>query len=582
MQRLRQIQYLFCLVILLISCRTEIPERSNISEINIRLKKDPLQLNPVFNPTSTAREVFQYLYLPICDYHPTSNKLVPILIEKIPDGVIVKEGPNAGLISYDFRFKSDAKWHDGKPITAQDYAFTLKSVLVPSSNAAVWRVLIEQIKDIKLYESDDKRMTVFMNADFMLSKETALTSYVLPRHIHDPENTLSKIDYKKFTSDNTDISENVGIKSFVEKFNSPVFTRDSINNSGPYKLTSWVTNQSIVLEKKENYWGSKYDDNPFFQAGSNKLIFKIIPDENNAVTALKNKELDIMTFSNSANFNDLKENPNFNSDFVFYTPQQMSYNYIALNNEREELKDNRVRKALAHLVNIQWVIDSIDYGYGTRTIGHFNPTRSYYNQDLKPVEYSIEKAKSLLDEAGWSDTNNDGTRDKALGGNQLELELDLIISGSVLTENIGILMSDAAKQAGIKINLIRKKGSLLRKEHIRPRDYDMFTYGVNQDMAPDDPYSRFHSSESESGGNNYFNYNNSEADQIMEQIRMERNEASRDKLYKELQTLMYTDQPIIFLYSPKLKFVANRDFEAAASSKRPGYLANTFKQKVKS
>jgi len=582
MYRLRQIQYLFCLTVLLLSCRTEIKERPNISEINIRLKKDPLQLNPVFNPTSTAREVYQYLYLPICDYHPTSNELVPILIEKIPDGVIEENGPNAGLISYDFRFKADAKWHDGRPITAHDYAFTLKSVMVPNSNAGAWRVLIEQIKDIKLYESDPKRMTVYMNPDFMLSKETAMTSYVLPQHIHDPEKVLSSFDYKKIAFGENEIGENQKIESFLTAFNSPVFTRDSINNSGPYEITSWVTNQSIVLEKKSNYWGAKYSDNPFFQSGSNRIIFKIIPEEINALTALKNGELDVMTFSRSSNFNELRENPTYKDDYVFYTPQMMSYNYIALNNQREELKDNRVRKALAHLVNIQWVIDSIDYGYGTPTIGHFNPTRSYYNKDLQPVDYNIDKAITLLDQAGWKDNDSDGIREKLINGKNLDLELDFIISGSSLTENIGILMSDAAKQAGIKINLIRKKGSLLRKENIGPRDYDMFTYRVNQDMAPDDPYSRFHSSSSGPNGNNFFGYNNPDADLLMEKIRMEKDEALRDKLYKELQVIMYEDQPIIFLYSPKLMFVANNDFDAKATSKRPGYMANTFKQKVKS
>ena len=310
------------------------------------------------------------------------------------------------------------------------------------------------------------------------------------------------------------------------------------------------------------------------------MIFKIIPDENTAITSLKNKDIDVMTFRSSANFNDLQKDKLYSSAYNFYTPGRYSYYYLGLNNRTPVLENKQVRRALAHLVDVQYLIDSVEYGNGTRTIGHFNPAKNYYASDINPIEFSVEKARNLLHDEGWLDTNGNGILDKKINGTLQELEFSLLTTGSNLTENIGILFKDAATKAQVKINLEAKKSNLIRKENIGPRNFDIAALAISQDVAPDDPFTRWHSSMDISGGHNITGFRNSNADNLMEQIRDEKNVSTRNKLYHDLQEIMFREQPAIFLYSPKLMIAINKDINAFATSARPGYMANTFTHKI--
>jgi len=181
--------------------------------------------------------------------------------------------------------------------------------------------------------------------------------------------------------------------------------------------------------------------------------------------------------------------------------------------------------------------------------------------------------------SGWSDSNSNGTVDKRINNAIVEMNLDILITGSQLSENISLLVQDAAKKAGVNINIVRKKMSLINSEHIGPKKYNLAALVISQDAAPDDPYTRWHS-DNIAEGRNFYSYNSPEADQLMVEIRKEIDAEKRKQLYLKLQEVMYEDQPIIWLYSPRQKIIVNGDLVAKETSKRPGYLANTFTRKV--
>jgi peptide/nickel transport system substrate-binding protein len=563
-------------VLFIYGCKTDSIVKENISELNIRISRDPAKLNPIFNPSSSAREVFQYIYLPLADFHPESLALSPILIEEIPE-----ENSDEQHIIYTIKIKEDAVWSDGMPITGQDYAFTIKSIKLPQSNTGAWRALINNIKDVKIDSENAKQFSIYVDKNYMLALEVCLTIDLLPAHIYDKENALASLQVSDdFMANEESYQQDSTIMRFVEFFNSPQASRDILEGAGPYMLRSWNTNQSIILYKKKNYWGDNYPDNPFLQSGVDKMIFKIMPDDNTAITALKNKEVDVMTLRNSDVFANLKKEENADSDFQFFTPATIRYYYIALNNDRPQLQDKKVRRALAHLLDIDKIISTIDYGLGRRTTGHFNPAKAYYNNELAPIPFDIEKAKTLLSQAGWKDTDDNGILDKVIDGRKEELTLEILISGNALGENVALLFQNNAKEAGVDIKITRKKSSLISKEHTSPRKYDMAALAISQDAAPDDAFPRWHSSMAVPGERNYANYRSAAADKILKQIRETRDEEKRGYLYMRLQEIMYEDQPVIFLYSPKQKIITNNNIEATATAKRPGYLANTFHKKV--
>ena len=213
---------------------------------------------------------------------------------------------------------------------------------------------------------------------------------------------------------------------------------------------------------------------------------------------------------------------------------------------------------------------------GTRTSGHFHPVRSYYNKDIPLLEFDIELAGNLLAEAGWVDNDGDGIREKIVNGQKTNLELDVLQSGNTLGKNVSLLFQASAEKAGVKINVITKKMSLMAKENLRDFNYDIAMLRVGADEASDDPYPRWHSDNAVPGGSNILGYQNKAVDQLIEKLRKSRSQADRKLIYHEIQKEMYKDTPCVFLYCPLEKLLVSNKYKALSTTKRPGYMANTF------
>ena len=565
-----RIIYLLIAFTLVTSCQNEkntSPSQATTYDVSIRLDKEPGAINPFFAPTSIGRTVYQYVFLPLADYHPETLELYPILISDIPTGYndILQDGRKA--VAYDIEFKEDAVWKDGHPVTAEDYSFTITMLKHPLSKATKWKSYINNIYDVKINPDNFRKCTVYCNPDYMLSLETTVTSYIMPKHIYDNESLL---DITTSTTDSTQIK-------IMDNISATMNDRKEIIQVGPYTITDEATNQYIILTKKENYWGDNYPDNPFLQAHPSTLQLKVVPDEVTASVMAKEGQLDLLQLKSSENFLDLRDN---NSNlFTFHTPQLIYFYYLMMNNTSPRLSDKNVRRAMAHLIDVDDVMQNLDKGLGVRTTGPFHPTRPYYNEKLPLIKLDINKAKQLLDDAGWKDTDSDNIRDKMIAGQKTKLSIDFYITGSPLSKNIALIYKESAAKAGVDINIITKKNSLMQKENIKTLKYDMTATAQGFGLNPDDPYSILHSDNALPGKTNRTAYSNPQSDALIEKIRLTLNADERKELYLRLQEIIYEDQPMIFLYSPLMKFVINEKFAATTTSKRPGYLANTFRLK---
>ena len=565
---------LVLLTLILLSCSSDTTSnRTEQAEINIRLDRDPQKINPFFAPSARGREVFQYIFLAVADYHPKTLELSPILITKIPEGRIEQVGEEQH-IAYDLEFRPEAKWSDGQPITGLDYIFTIKAVNHPDSKASAWKPYFQALKGFKL-QDDPRKVTVYFDANYMLSREIALTPPLMPAHLYDPNEIITKKDLVDLMDANYSPTDTIET-NIMETINSSATAKENVVQSGPYELASFETNQYIQLVRKENYWGDKVKGIPYLKNNIGKITFKIVPDEVAAVTMAKEGKLDLMKMRSSNSFQDLREETNFADDWTFHTPQLWAYYYMALNNKSPILQDAKVRRAFAHLADIEDYIETLDGGMGMRTTGHFHPVRSYYNKDLPLIEYNEELAGSLLTDAGWVDNDGDGVREKVIDGKTTDLEVDILQTGSSLGKNISLLYQASAEKAGVKINIITKKIGLMTKENLYDYNYDIALLRVGMDEAPDDPYSRWHSDNAVAGGSNTLGYENTEVDRLIEQLRNSRSKADRKLIYYKIQEVMYEDTPCVFLYCPLEKLMVSDKYKALSSTKRPGYMANTF------
>ncbi len=558
-------------------CKSDKVTNVKDNSFDIALKRSPRMLNPYIRPMATERSVYQYIFTPIADYNPESYKLEPILIKEIPKGTPITEGKYKGGIKYTLTFRDEAVWEDGSPITGLDYAFSIKTIKHPQTQAANYRNYLSWVTDVIVDTKNNKKFDIIFKDYYMLAKELAVSMEVYPRYVYDPANVMAQITIEELNSDKVSeiISKNTALIDFAKDFNSIKYGQQIISGPGPYRFKNWITDQMIVLEKKKNYWGEKINS-PFLKAGPDEIIFHIIPDQAGVMSQMKEGNIDLYTNMSADAFFDLKNNDTYKDKFQFFTPELMKYYYIGINNSKPELSDPKVRRALAKLVDVKSLIEVMDKGLGKQTVGIFNQKKEYYNDQLEPIELDIEGAKMILTKQGWADTNKDGTIDKLLNGEKIEMDLDMYITGSELSKNLALLLQQNGAEIGIKINIITKKYSLVRKENIKTRDYDLVPLVLSQDLSLDDPYSKWHSDNDSPDDANDMSYRSVSADQLIDNIRSTRDSKLRNKYYKELQKVMYDDQPVIFLYNPKEKIIVSNKWKGKPTIKRPGYLANTF------
>lgn len=559
------------------ACRNDEAIQDQDFTLDIRISDDPQRLNPVFAfGSSIAREIYPYIFLQLLEYEPKTLELSPILATEIPEKVIHTFGAHAGLVSYTFDILEDAVWTDGSPIKGSDYLFTVKTIFHPGVKAPALKNALREVKDIILDEQNPKRFTIIMEQTNLLPLELVGSLEFYPEHNYDPNSVLASISYADIRNETmTDkLMADDGFANFAKQFNDVRFHEDNAMGSGPYELSAWETDQYVKLTKKDNWWGGNYPERTFLQNHPNELIFHIIPDEVTAITQMKSGQLDIMTLRNGENYKNLEEeNPEFN----FYTPQVTRFYFIAINNNSLKLDDKRVRRAISHLLDIDKFMDQMENGSAKRTIGPVLPFRKEYNSDLIPIGYDESKSASLLADAGWVDTNSDGTVDKEILGQKVEMVLDFYVTSGALGQRLALLLIEAGKKVGVGINVIQKTNNTIKVDHILTGDYDLHAMVNTVSLTEYQPYASWHSDNSYDGGSNWPRYSNSNADDLILQIQTEEDVEKRIILYKELQEQIYEDQPVVFLYSPVARIVCAPHLEPLVSVKRPGYFLQTSK-----
>lgn len=569
--------FLYLLLLVVAGCR---PDRSarEAFEINARLDGEPDRLHPMLSQVGYATDVLRLTHFPLLEFHPQTLEMEPLLAVSLPEVIRPDTGRFAGGQGFRYRIRPEAQWDDGTPVTAVDYLFTLKAVFNPLVKANAWRGYLSFIAEVETDPGDPRQFTVWTPDAYFLALPATGNFNVYPQHLYDPDGLMddfSLADLRDPARADSLAAADPRMAAFAEAFTSDAFSRDTalVSGAGPYRLTGWETGQEIVLERKREWWGDRVPEaGEQFTALPTRIRFKIIPDEQAALTLLKDGGLDVMGGVTPVLYRSLEDDSLAHRRLTTYQPVFMQYVFIGLNNRNPKLEDVRVRKALAHLMDADEVIRTVLLGLGERITGPFHPAKSYYNHDLKPVAFNPEKARDLLEEAGWTDTNRNGIVDKKVEGKSTEMELTLLLStGSEVGEQIGLLFQQQARQAGVSLKL-ETRDLKINMADIARRDYDMALLRLRQSPADDDPYQSWHSDSDRPDGSNRFSYRNAKADSLILAIRNEPDGSRRKVLYRELHRRIYEDQPVIFLYAPKEPVLARQEVKGIQPSPmRPGY-----------
>ena len=558
----------------LISCKNGGTNES--SAIHIRLKKDPERINPLLFPNPTAREVYQYLHLPLADFDPNTLELVPLLIKELPQPMPIDTGKYKGGVAYDLEMHERATWDNGSPITAADYIFTLKSIMHPLTGAGKYREIASQISDVIPDPQNERKFRVIFDQPYILALEAAVNIEIYPGYFYDSLQLLKSYSLPGLVSlTEEQVLSDSNLVIFARNFNANDFSRTRFSGAGPYRLVSWNADQDIILERKEDYWAKGFTQ-AALQQGPGTMIFHIIPDELTAVAQLKAGGIDVINEISAENYQSLQSEAGTRDRFGFFHPSLTKHYMITLNNRDIRLSDVKVRRALAHLVDVQNMINNIENGMGTPSVGPVHPMKKAFNKDLSPIAFDVNNAKKLLAEAGWRDSDQDGILDKVIAGKKTDLTLEILISGQELGKRLSVMLQENAAKAGVGITITEKDFKQIRAEHLKTRNYQLVPSVLSQDIVKWDDLSKWHSKNDTPEGSNEMSYHNPNTDALIDQIEATAGEADRIRLYRNIQSLIYEDQPAIFLYAPEEKIVVSNRWKATATSKRPGYMANTF------
>lgn len=588
----QQIYPLFVLaagLLWLYSCQSEVNsacgkiEFKKDNTLTVRMEAAATSLNPILPSPGYNRYVAANVIQTLATVEPKTLELVPILLKKIPAVYTVQEGPHAGSLAYDFEIYDEAVWDNGSPVTANDVLFSLKIIYHPLLPLGEWLGYFEYLQAVEIDPANPKKFTAYFSQFYILALETLCQFPIYPAYNYDPQNVLGSVPFASLQNRAQAeqlVAANPALSAWAEEFQSPKFANDKafISGSGPYRPETFEVDQGLVLVKKQNWWGDKLvPDNPYLAAYPEKIVYRFVKEEAPTESLIRSGDLDVIPNLSPAKFLELKADTCLGLRYAFELVGANSYGRLMVNMRKPKLSDKRVRQALAYAIDYNYLINTVWQGMAERCVSMVNPAKPFYARDLKPYNFDIQKAQALLADAGWKDSNGNGIVDKVIGGTTIELEISLMAAGSSPVSNQAARsIQTSARSAGIAINVVEEDIRVISQK-TRDGDYDLAITGATIFPGLVDMYQTFHSKSI--GAGNRYGFANPEMDRLIDAVRTEPNDAKRNVLYIQAQTLLYDELPELYLYCPQQRMAANRRFNYVFSSNRPGYYESYFKLK---
>jgi peptide/nickel transport system substrate-binding protein len=330
-------------------------------------------LNPLYAQALSAQIVYGIWSCRAWDFDIHENP-IPVLVEEIPS--VKNNGISADGREITLRLKNDIRWSDGEAITSQDFIFTHQMIIDPLNNISD----LTPFDQVEAVSAPDAKTVIVRFKEPYAAWLHTLYKVLLPAHVLEPvfaaEGSIQEAAWN--------LRPEVGC--------------------GPYVYESQVAGESFTFKTNEAYWL----DYPVI----GKINIRFYPDDASKAQAIITGEADLSIFlidgatqvpiMKNANMQILQVNSGYKEGIFFL---------LDPTNGHPALQDDRVRQAIAMAIDRDAVIAKVYNGDRQPIISYWDNT-PYIDPSLQPWAFDPEKAKGLLDEAGWVDTNANGSRDK--------------------------------------------------------------------------------------------------------------------------------------------------------------------------
>lgn len=233
-----------------------------------------------------------------------------------------------------------------------------------------------------------------------------------------------------------------------------------------------------------------------------------------------------------------------------------SYSYIGWNEANRLFKSKKVRQALTMAIDRERLIRQNLNGRGIQTTGTFFPLSPSYDPSIKPYPYDVDRARQLLQEEGWFDSDGDGVIDKMIGGKRVPFSFTMTYYvKNPTTKSICDYIVTALKEVGIEC--IPNGVDLADLSAIfEDKGFDALAMTWALGTPPEDPKQLWYSlGAKEKGSSNMIGFSNHEVDEIIDQLAYEYDPQKRVELYHRFDKIIYDEAPYTFLYVPKVTMV---------------------------
>ncbi|MBI4227216.1 MAG: peptide-binding protein [Candidatus Omnitrophica bacterium] len=399
-----------------------------------------------------------------------------------------------------FHLRRDVRWHDGAPFTADDVRFTYDALINPAVRTP-YRGDFERIRALRILDPWTLEITY---AEPFAPGLASWTMWIMPRHLLQGQD-----------------------------LHTTPFARQPVG-TGPYRFRRWRSAELIEL-----------DANPDYFAGAPAIrgwIERIIPDEATTFLELQTEGVDLASLT-PLQYQRQTNTPFFAAHYQRARYPSFGYTYLGYNLRHPLFQDPGVRQALNLAIDKREIVQGALLGLGQVATGPFLPDSWAFDPAVAAAPYDPARARALLAEAGWRDTDGDGWLDR----DGRPFAFTILTNQNLTRELTAQIIQQRLKAIGIRVQVRVVEWSSLLAHFIHPRRFEAILMGWGLSPEPD-PYDIWHSSKTKPGEFNFIGYANPVVDRLLEDGRQTFDQTQRAAIYHELQRILYHEQPVCFLY----------------------------------
>ncbi|MDR0621040.1 MAG: ABC transporter substrate-binding protein [Deltaproteobacteria bacterium] len=394
-----------------------------------------------------------------------------------------------------------AIFHDGKPVTSADVAFTIKTI----KENHPFQTMLEAVASVDT--PDDHTAVIHLSKPhpaILLAMCPGLMP-ILPKHVYD-------------TGEN--------IKEHPANL-KPI-------GSGPFKLTEFVAGEYFVLEKFDGFF---IEGRPLLD----KIVVRILPDTNAQILSLENGELDGIPMINDVRAVQRLEK---NADLIVTNDGFEgigAINWLAFNTKKPPLDNVKVRQAIAWAVDRKFIIDKLMLGKVEPSYAPISPGSPLSTTEVEHYDLDLDKANALLDEAGFPKKEN---------GERFALQVDYEPEAEFLQHNVAEYLRSQLKKIGIAVTVRSSADFPAWANRVSNYDFDLTMDTVYNWGDPVIGVGRTYVSTNIRPGimwSNTQSYANPKVDELLNKAAVEMDPKKRKDLYLEFQKIVVDEVPIFFI-----------------------------------